>query len=352
MKAYNSVSIRPRVTGVLKEIHFIEGDDVQAGQLLFTIDPIPFEQALNQAVADLARDRATAAQARKDYARYKDLVEKKVVSRESYDEKETALATARNMVLADQATVEIARQNLSYTAVVSPINGRTGIRLMDEGNLVVANQDNLVVINQLEPVKVIFSLPENLLPEVRKYAAGNRLKVQAVINGDKNHPEWGVLSLIDNQVNPSTGMINLEAAFPNPDHRLWPGQFVIANLELTVQQDMVKVPSRAVVRGQQGFFVYVVDANNTVQVRPVTKGQRMDETQVLDSGVKAGETVVVDGQLNLYPGARIIPSSDPDAITGDDQALRPRDAPPQQGAPGTGKGSGTGTGNATDSAAN
>ncbi len=312
VRPFATASVKSRLTGHLKRIHFRSGDEVKAGQVLFTIDQAPFQLALEEARAILARDRAAAKQAEREFERYKALRKRGAVSPEQFEEKAVAASRARDVVKADLARVAVAKQNLAYCYIHAPITGRTGKRLIDEGNLVQANRDELVVINQLEPILVRFAVPEEHLADIRHYSAAGPLTVFATPPGRKGERAAGKLTFIDNQVNPDTGMIALEATFDNRDRRLWPGQFVTVKLQLTVEKAAVMVPFRAVMNGPQGFYVWVVKGDDTVEIRPVAKGRRLGDEVVITKGLKAGEKVVVDGQLRLYPGAKIVPAPSPD----------------------------------------
>ena len=306
VEAYSTVSVKARVGGQLMEVHFREGDDVKQGQLLFTLDPRPFEAALHQAEANLARDLAQAENARAQYRRYEKLLQEGVTSQEQYDQVRTSAEALDAVVRADKASVETARLFLSYCTITSPIDGRTGNLIVHAGNLVKADDDQpLVVINQINPIYVSFTLPEQHLAEVKKYMARSKLAVEATLPDDTAHPERGVVSFVDNNVDATTGTIRLKALFPNAGRRLWPGQFVNVTLRLTERPNAVVVPSPAVQVGQSGSYVYVVKSDQTVDLRPVTTSITANGKTVIEKGVSAGETVVVDGQLRLVPGAKV-----------------------------------------------
>ncbi len=306
VEAYSTVSVKAQVDGQLLQVHFREGDDVKQGQLLFTLDPRPFEAALHQADANLARDLAQAENARAQFRRYEKLMQEGVTSQEQYDQVRTSAEALEAVVRADKAAVETARLYLSYCTITSPLDGRTGSLIVHAGNLVKANDDPpLVIINQINPIYVSFTLPEQNLAEVKKYMARGKLPVEATLPDDTMHPERGTVSFVDNAIDTSTGTIRLKAVFPNSGRRLWPGQFVNVALRLTERPNAVVVPSPAVQVGQSGSYVYVVKSDQTVDLRPVTTSITANGKTVIEKGVSAGETVVTDGQLRLVPGAKV-----------------------------------------------
>ncbi len=306
VEAYSTVSVKAQVDAQLLQVHFREGDDVKQGQLLFTLDSRPFEAVLHQAEANLARDLAQAENARAQYRRYEKLMQEGVTSQEQYDQVRTAAEAFEAVVQADKAAVETARLRLNYCTITSPIDGRTGSLIVHAGNLVKANDDPaLVVINQINPIYVSFTLPEQHLAEVKKYMARSKLAVEATLPDDTAHPERGTVSFVDNNVDMATGTIRLKAVFPNAGRRLWPGQFVNVALRLTERPNAVVVPSPAVQVGQSGSYVFVVKSDQTVDLRPVTTSITANGKTVIEKGVSAGETVVTDGQLRLVPGTKV-----------------------------------------------
>lgn len=306
VEPFASVGIKSQVAGVLEKVNFREGDPVKAGDLLFAIDPRPFTARLNQAQAALAKDRAALDNARKQAERYLPAAEKGYVSEEQSDEVQTSVATLAAAVQADEAAVESARLDLDNCTIRSPISGYTGDLLVDKGNLVKASADQpLVTINQVTPIKVSFTLPEQTLLELKKYLSAGGLEVLAISPGHSGNPLTGEFSFLDNTVDPTTGTIRLKATFANPDRTLWPGQFVNVRLLLATRRDATVVPSQAVQTGQTGAYVYVVTKDQTVEQRPVTVGFSVRGESVIDSGLAVGETVVTDGQLRLMPGATI-----------------------------------------------
>lgn len=306
VEAYSTVSIKPQVSGELVAVHFEEGQDVRRGDVLFDIDRQPFEVALQQATANLARDKAQAENARAQEARYTKLLQEGVVSREQADQIRTAAETAEAQVRADEAAIAQAKLNLQYCTIASPLDGRTGALMVHKGNLVKANDvPILVVINQLAPIYVSFSVPEQYLADIKKYKAQGHLGVAAEIPDSGGGRETGALSFVDNTVDKSTGTILIKATFGNQGRRLWPGQFVDAVLRLTERPNAVVVPSAAVQSGQNGQYVFVVKADNTVEERKVTAGTTYENDTVIEQGVRAGEVVVTDGQLRLVTGSKV-----------------------------------------------
>jgi multidrug efflux system membrane fusion protein len=301
-----TVAVQSQVGGVLMKVHFKEGDEVKEGQVLFEIDPRPFKAALDQAVAVLARDDANAQSAQRDADRYAALVAKDFVTKSQADQAFAAAAAAKAVVSADRASVDNAKFNLENATIAAPISGKTGVLLVKQGNLVrPGSVPPLVVINQIHPIDVHFTVPDRELPLVQKYSVGtNKLRVVATPRGDASAEE-GTLSMLDNGVDTTTGTVTLKAQFPNPAGHLWPGQFVGVAVELYVQQNVVLVPTTAVQTGQDGSFVFVVGADNKVQVRPVTAGLVVGDRTVIESGVEAGNRVVTDGQLQLKPNATV-----------------------------------------------
>jgi membrane fusion protein, multidrug efflux system len=306
VEAFSTVAVRAQVTGELKDVNFQQGDDVQAGQVLFTLDHRPLEAALNQAEANLARDTAQAANAKVIAQRMEDLVERGVGTREQRDTARTTAAALDAVVGANRAAVENAKVQLQYATIRAPIAGRTGALMVHAGNLVRANdQLPLVVINQVSPIYVSFGVPEGLLPDLRRYMAIRDLAVEALPPNEEIAPASGRITFVDNQVDQTTGTIRIKATFPNSNRRLWPGQFVNVRVRLTSDLRAIVVPSVAVQAGPEGQYVYVVKNDQTVEMRPVVVARTAGAETVLKEGVKPGESIVTDGQLRLVPGSRI-----------------------------------------------
>ncbi len=303
---YTTVSVKSQVTGALQQAHFKEGQDVKKGQLLFTVDPRPFEAALKQAEANMARDNAQLKNLREQVRRYAELVEKNYVSREQYDQIRTNADAAESVVDADKAAVDNAKVQLSYCYIYAPVGGRVGSLLINEGNLIRLNDGApLVVINQINPINVTFAVPEQNLADLKRHMAGGKLKADARFQSDEGRPEQGVLAFVDNAVDRSTGTIKLKAEFINQERRLWPGQFVNVALTLATQADAVVIPSEAVQVGQEGQYVFVVKADKRVEVRPVTLGSTNEGIAIIAKGLAVGEQVVREGQFLLGPESRV-----------------------------------------------
>ncbi|HKN01728.1 MAG TPA: efflux RND transporter periplasmic adaptor subunit [Candidatus Binataceae bacterium] len=306
VEAYSTVEIKAQISGEITEVNFKEGEDVKKGDLLFTIDPRPFEAALLQAKASLAKDEAEEVQAAADEQRYAQLLKQSVGSQQQYDLAHANAEADRATVAADKAAVQTAELNLAYTTIHAPIDGRTGNLLVHAGNLVKANADTgMIMINQVKPVYVDFSIPEQRLPDVRRYMADRELMVDTTIPGQQGLIESGNLTFVDNAVDTKTGTIELKGIFTNQDNKLWPGQFVEATLILDQRPNTVVVPSQAIQTGVDGSYVFVVDKQMKVQSRPVVLGENYDGQTIVESGLKSGETVVTDGQLRLVPGASV-----------------------------------------------
>jgi membrane fusion protein, multidrug efflux system len=313
VESYATVAIKARVTGELQKIHFREGQEVARGDLLFTIDPRPLEAALREAQSRLEKDKALAIKAEADNRRYENLVQGGFISREQYDQVRSNLSALQAAVMGDEAVVENARLQLGYTAIYSPISGRTGTILIDQGNMIKANDDNksLVVIEQVHPIYVSFSVPEANLSQIMERMKGkDLLAVDALADGSVSGPEKGRLTFVDNSVDAKTGTIRLKATFDNTQMRLWPGQFVNIALTLGHLQNVVTVPSQAVQTGESGLFVFHIASDNTVQMKPVKTGKSYGGETIIESGILAGEQVVTDGHLRLTPGAAVEIASD------------------------------------------
>ena len=307
VEAYATVSIKSRVGGELKQIAFRGGQDVKKGDLLFTIDPDPYEAALKQTQANLAKSMALLKKAEEDRARYADLVQKEYISQEQYDQARTNVEALKAQIKADQAAVDHARLQVSYCYIRAPLSGRTGDLLVDKGNMIKAQDDNksLVVINQIQPIYISFAIPEQNLGEVKKYAAAGQLKLKAMVPKDGEYSEEGNLSFIDNTVDKATGTIKLKGTFPNQARHLWPGQFVNVVLDLTTQSNALVVPSQAIQTGLEGQYVFIIRPNLTAETRPVVIGRPFNGQFVIEKGLQVGEKVVTDGQFQLVSGTKV-----------------------------------------------
>jgi multidrug efflux system membrane fusion protein len=307
VEAYATVSIKSRVDGELIRVHFREGQDVKKGDLLFTIDPRPYEASMREARARLERDVALAEKADLDARRYAELVAKNYVSSDKYEQFRANAEALRATVAADRATLERAQLNLEYCYIKAPMAGRTGRLLVDEGAQIKANDDKggMVEIMQIMPINVGFAVPQQYLAEIKTHMARGTLKVEADIPESGARPETGMLSFLDNKVNTQTGTVLLKGTFANRDRLLWPGQFVMATLTLTTRGDAIVIPSVAIQVGQDGQFVYVVKPDMSVELRPVVPGMSVGDEVVIEKGLAAGEKVVTEGQLRLVPGAKV-----------------------------------------------
>ena len=330
VEAYSTVTVRSQITGQIIKVHFREGQDVKAGDLLFTIDPRPAEGMLLHAQADLKRDEAQLVSARLEFQREQKLLESSIASRDDYDKAEAAFHALEATVLADQSAISNAALNVEFTAIRSLIDGRTGNLAVKEGNIVKAPDDALVTINQVHPIYVTFSVPEQDLPAIRRRMQQAALPVEAQVSGEPDDPPRGHLSFIDNAVDATTGRIKLKATFPNTDNTLWPGQFVQTTLVLSNLAQATVVPSQAVQSSQSGEFVFVVKADATVQkrpVRPVALGLSRSGVAVIQSGVSPGETVVIDGQLRLVEGSKVTTQNAPSPAGVDSARTQPEKTP-------------------------
>ena len=305
--ALTTVSISSQVEGTLEKAHFSEGQDIQKGALLFTIDPRPFEADLDGALADLSRDRALLVQYQRDASRGVQMAQRDFISRQDSEQLAAKAESQAAQVRADQAAVEAVRLKLSYTAIRSPISGRTGPLLVHPGNVVKADPNSpLVVIRRISPCYVRFSVSEKLLPEIQKAMAARALAVEAAIPNAGPAPEKGTLSFVDSTVDKDTGTVLFKGFFPNREARLWPGQFVDVSLFLAMIHGAVVAPARAIQEGPQGTFAYVVKPDKTVEARPVKPGDALGDEILVAQGLAPGEMVVTEGQMQLFPGAKVI----------------------------------------------
>ncbi len=305
IQPYSTVQVKAEVGGELTGVHFTEGQDVRKGDLLFTIDPRPFEAALQQATANRQRDEAQAQNAAADAKRDSGLAASGIVARQQAEQTEATAAAMRASVAADEAAIETARIQLNYTKIYSPIDGRTGNLLVYRGNIVKANDVPMVVINQVQPIYAAFAVPSQNLPDIKRYMAAHRLRVEASPKGSGQPGSVGELTFIDNNIDTTTGTIQLKGTFPNRDRALWPGEFVDVTLTLTTQPNAIVAPSAAIQNGQQGQYVFVITPDMHVEMRPVVVDRTQNQDAIIRQGLRLGEQVVTDGQLRLAPGARV-----------------------------------------------
>jgi multidrug efflux system membrane fusion protein len=306
VQAFNTVTARNRVDGQIVKIGFTEGQDVKTGDVLAVIDPRPFQAALDQALAKKTQDLAQAANARATYQRNAVLLQKKVLDQQTYDTSKYLVDQMDATVKADDAAIEAAQVQLDYTSVRSPINGRVGIRQVDIGNFVQATSTTgIVVITQLKPISVLFTLPQQVVNQVNQASGSEPLKVLAVDRDNTKTMEEGELAVVDNQIDSTTGTVKLKATFPNSDLKLWPGQFINARLLVTTRKGASVVPAAVVQRGPQGSFAYVIKQDGTADMRTVKVGPIEDGLAVVEDGLKVGERVVVDGQYKLQAGSKV-----------------------------------------------
>ena len=302
-----TVAVEAQVNGILNRVTFAEGQQVQAGQVLFLLDARQYVAVLDQARAQLARDAAQAANSRRDAARYAALVKEGYVTGSQADQAEATAASAAATVAADRAAVSKAALDVANCTIRAPISGRTGSLLVRQGNLVKANsQPPLVVINQIQPILVRFAVPQSQFPDIQRYyRGGNALLVRATPSEGTGVPLDGTLAFVDNNVDSTTGTVLLKARFSNPDGNLWPGQYTNVSLQLYVDPNALTLPAPAVLTGQQGTYVYTIDSAGTAKQQPVQVSRTVDSIAVITTGVKEGERVIVDGQSRLVPGSKV-----------------------------------------------
>lgn len=306
IQAYNSVTVRPRVDGELTAVKFKEGQDVKKGDVLAQIDSRSYEAALHAAQGNLAKDEAALANARSDLKRYQGTAASGFSSRQRVETQEATVASLAAAVQSDQAIVENARVQLGYTTITAPLDGRTGIRMVDVGNIVRANDANgLVVVNQVQPISAVFTLAQDQLPQVADAHAKSPLTVTAFSRDLATEFDQGTLELIDNQIDAATGSVRMKVKFPNAQRKLWPGQFINLRLLVGTVHDGIALPAEAVQRGDNGPWVYVIKSDDTVEMRALTVAPEQGGRILVTKGLTAGERVVLDGQLRLKPGSKV-----------------------------------------------
>jgi membrane fusion protein, multidrug efflux system len=306
VQAFYTVTITARVDGELQKVGFVEGQTVKKGDLIGQIDPRPFQAALDQAMAAHDKDVAQLASAKADMDRFELLAPQNLASKQTLDAQHALVGQLQAQIKGDQANIDNARTQLSYTTIVSPIQGKTGIRRVDPGNNVHATDTGgIVVVTQVQPIACIFTLPEEALPTLNRALEGGSVRVTAMSRDGKTELDQGTIALVDNQIDQSTGTIRVKATFPNPHDALWPGEFINARVLVRTEKNALTVPSNAIQHGPNGMFTYVVKADSTVEVRPLKVGDESGTLTVVTDGLKDGEQVVLSNQYRLQPGAKV-----------------------------------------------
>jgi multidrug efflux system membrane fusion protein len=306
VQAFYTVKVTARVDGQLDTVAFTEGQTLKKGQLLAQIDPRPFKASLDQALAQRAKDEAQLANAHRDMDRYMELAPQDLASKQTVDTQRATVSVAEATLKGDDATIENARTQLSYTTITAPIDGRTGIRQVDPGNIVhAADTGGIVVMTQIQPISVMFTLPEDEVPQMTEALSGGTVTVVALARNDGTPLDTGTVALLDNQIDQTTGTIRVKATFPNAHQRLWPGEFVTARVLVRVHKQALTIPSAALQRGPDGMFTYIIQPDSTVAVRALKVTLLDENTVIVDSGLTGGERVITSNLYRLEPGIRV-----------------------------------------------
>jgi membrane fusion protein, multidrug efflux system len=325
VQAFYTAKITARVDGQLERVGFVEGQLVKKGDLLAQIDPRPLQAALDQASGMQAKDSAQLQSAKRDLERYQVLAPQNLTSKQVLDTQQALVAQLQAQLKVDQAAIDNARTQLAYASITAPFSGRTGIRLVDPGNIVhAADTTGIVVVTQIQPISIVFTLPEDSIPQINQALAAGEVGAAALSRDDLTQLDTGTLTLVDNEIDPATGTVRLKATFANARNALWPGQFVNVRVLLQQRRDVVTLPTVAVERGPNGLFAYVVKADSTVEARPIKTGEETEGVTVVTDGLQSGERVVTSNQYRLQPGAPVR------ALAASNAPAKPQDGSPQE----------------------